>query len=598
MSIYRKEGQAVAKRSLEDLNVRCFAVEKQQLCCKVAIVKALPVHLTNARKPLLRAHMVKASGQIEQELASLQQRTEEMSDALELLYEGYLKALSEASKRQLVLAAYHLCTQAYPDKFLLLSWDRRNQLQQSLQAIASSIYEQLATQRDRAKTMSRRPQQPSGLEFLQRLLESRALEAKDSTNQKSGSKGVSSSSSAALNKADEKHTAEAADQASDSARLYGENPPFSKADRAAEIEPLETPQRRATDSSADRNDSSTHDATSLDDLSSLDFESELSLSDSDTSGDDSLDSITADMEATLYNEDGLDTPLGDDDFDFEMEVPAADQRLSKDEEEDLLSALEGLARRSLSSDSDDNDTEEKPLVPIHLVKQQVLLEKAIRDVFSAVSDEANDLLQKAEVMPKFPKALMAAAVDARGVGEPASSAPNVVKVSVRVMQGEAMFEPTDSDEDEPTDRVRRAGRKSSSRRPDSRSGRSSSASSGRSSSRTSGRDDNQSPRDRDDYDDHSPRSSSKGEPQIRRVIAREAMSIEALPELAAISLRLSEVEFSDPTVSAWRSKLRQKLSALKKLGMQYKKTQRALETAQAEDAWRSSWTARPEADEE
>ena len=68
------------------------------------------------------------------------------------------------------------------------------------------------------------------------------------------------------------------------------------------------------------------------------------------------------------------------------------------------------------------------------------------------------------------------------------------------------------------------------------------------------------------------------------------MEIEALPEFAVVNLQLSEVEFSDPTVSVWRNRVRKELSKLKQLGMRYKKTQRSLETAQAEDAWRSSWT--------
>ena len=59
--------------------------------------------------------------------------------------------------------------------------------------------------------------------------------------------------------------------------------------------------------------------------------------------------------------------------------------------------------------------------------------------------------------------------------------------------------------------------------------------------------------------------------RMRRMMPREIIEIEALPELSAISLRLSEVEFTDPTVSAWRSRLRQKLGDLKKLGMRYKK---------------------------
>ena len=118
--------------------------------------------------------MVKASGQIEQELALLQQKTEQMAEALEPLYEGYLKALSAAGARQLVLAAYHLCTKAYPDKFLALSWDKRNQLQNALQKVAAKIHEQLAEQRESAKVTSRRSHNHDGLAFLQRLLEARA----------------------------------------------------------------------------------------------------------------------------------------------------------------------------------------------------------------------------------------------------------------------------------------------------------------------------------------------------------------------------------------------------------------------------------------
>lgn len=153
--------------------------------------------------------MVKASGQIEQELGQLQQQTESMSDALNVLYEGYLQALVEASKRQLVLAAYYLCTQAYPDRFLALSWDKRNQLQRSLQVLSAKIEGQLAEQRDRAKKMSRRRQQHNGLEFLQRLLESRSsspdsLDSKgdvDSASQvvdfpKSGDDGLESATEA------------------------------------------------------------------------------------------------------------------------------------------------------------------------------------------------------------------------------------------------------------------------------------------------------------------------------------------------------------------------------------------------------------------
>ncbi len=475
--------------------------------------------------------MVKASGQIEQELSLLQQKTEAMADTLEPLYEGYLKALSEASKRQLVQAAYHLCTQAYPDKFLALSWDKRNQLQQSLQAIATQIYEQLTEQRERSIVMSRRPQNHDGLAFLQQLLEART-----------GSGGSSESGLPADDYEDDLDGFEAEERSPDGRRRneYGDE---------VFAEEFETMLQQDLDSDSD------------------------SDSDSGFEDDDS----------------------DDDDIDFEMEVPPADQRLSLDEEEDLLAALEGLARRSMQikglpsgSDKEVGDKEDGPLTPIHLMKQQMLLEKAIRDVFKTVSDASNELLQKADVMPTFPKALMAAASDSRGMGEPINSVPNVVRMSVRVMHGESMMEDEeDGDEDyrEVRNRdSRRSDREGRRRSLDSPSNRRSGRSGGGSTDRHSGR----------------RRSSGRGSgaQRPRPAMPPKIIEIDALPELAAISLRLSEVEFTDPTVSAWRGRLRQKLGELKKLGMRYKKTQRSLETAQAEDAWRSSWTVAQDDDDD
>ena len=470
--------------------------------------------------------MVKASGQIEQELGLLQQKTEVMADALEPLYEGYLRALSEASKRQLVQAAYHLCTQAYPDKFLALSWDKRNQLQQALQAIATQIYEQLTQQRERAKAMSRRHQNNDGIAFLQRLLEARV---------------------ASSNQAESKRSKSSEDEFDD------------------ELEGFEDVEGSLSEAHEYRQGDRIRDEYG-DELFAEEYET-ISFDDSD------LDDSDLDDELAVDDDDN------DDEIDFEMEVPPADQRLSLDEEEDLLAALEGLARRSMTrkgisddQSSEQNEEDKGPLTPIHLVKQQMMLEKAIRDVFKTVSEEVNELLQKAEVMPSFPKALMAAVSEPHGAGEPINAVPNVVKMSVRVMHGEAMIEPENED-----NRRKRGSRRSS------RNG--------------------ESDRGNREYDRkperRSERSSERRSPARRlRKMPKKVIEIDALPELAAVSLRLSEVEFTDPTVSAWRGKLRQKLGELKKLGMRYKKTQRSLETAQAEDAWRSSWTVAEDDDQD
>lgn len=440
----------------------------------------------------------------------LQRRTEEMSNSLEPLYEGYLKALSEAGKRQIVMAAHHLCTQAYPDKFLALSWDQRNRLQQALQTLAGQLYSQLKERREQTKKMSRRPQQQQGLEFLQRLLEAKAAGADIFSPADPSDRTGSSEASANGHR-----------------HLSSDEPEALTEDELADIadSPASGYQDAAFDISGDREADDFEDEG----FESIDFE-EDELSD-------------------LEDEESLDFGMDD--------VPAADQRLTITEEKDLLAALEGLARRSRQSqEKEAAEQVNQPLLPVHLMKQQMLLEKAIREVFLTVSEAANELLQKAEVMPIFPKALMAAAADSQGVGEPGNAVPNVIKMSVRVMRGEALPE-----EDEETERP--------SARPSARS---------------------RQPRKFDRRSSGEPPSARRP----RRIVAREAIEIEALPELAAIALRLSEVEFTDPTVSAWRSRLRHKLLELKQMGMRYKKTQKALETAQAEDAWRASWTVQEE----
>ena len=527
--------------------------------------------------------MVKASGQIEQELRALQDKTELMESILDPLYEGYLKALSEAGQRQLVMAAYYLCTKAYPDKFLALSWDNRNRLQQDLQTLAAQIHTQLSEQREEAKTKSRRPQNSDGLAFLQRLLESRMSLG---SSGKARSSKREDRSTAELFNDDEEDFIPSAEEDFDEDTAEHEQSDSSEEDtfdiRSLELE--DTAETHAFDAEG-----------STDSAADLDIDAELDLE--------------ADSEAN-ESEDG--------EIDFEVEVPAADDRLSVDEEEDLLAALEGLARRSIEmregsagSEADGNESEEEqPLTPIHLIKQQMLMERSIREVFKTISEEANDLLQKANVMPSFPKSLLAAAVEPGGIGEPANAVPNVVRVSVRVMHGEAMFKP---DDDELGEDAERSGRDRSDRESrnarrddeydsdhdgdsrDSDSGRRNSRSSRDSgSSRDFRRDSRRRSRSFNRSASNRNRSSSRRRGgRSPQMIPHDIIELGALPELSAISLRLSEVEFTDPTVSAWRSRLRQKLGDLKKLGGRYKKTQRSLETAKAEDAWRSSWTIRP-----
>ncbi len=69
-------------------------------------------------------------------------------------------------------------------------------------------------------------------------------------------------------------------------------------------------------------------------------------------------------------------------------------------------------------------------------------------------------------------------------------------------------------------------------------------------------------------------------------------SVEKEPQitkLAALNLRLSEIEFVDPSLSNERKEIRILLERLSKIWQIYRKLQRERAIAEAESAWRASW---------
>ncbi len=59
--------------------------------------------------------------------------------------------------------------------------------------------------------------------------------------------------------------------------------------------------------------------------------------------------------------------------------------------------------------------------------------------------------------------------------------------------------------------------------------------------------------------------------------------------MIALQLRLSELEFNDPILMRWRSRLRQLGDKTQRLIQEYRKYQRKRLTAEAQVAWRSTW---------
>jgi hypothetical protein len=87
--------------------------------------------------------MVASIERIERDIAALEAAIAALAQEFHDTYTGYLEALGRSVRQQLTLAAYHICTQSYPDQFLALSYNQRQQLQQSIRDLAQQIQKNL-----------------------------------------------------------------------------------------------------------------------------------------------------------------------------------------------------------------------------------------------------------------------------------------------------------------------------------------------------------------------------------------------------------------------------------------------------------------------
>ncbi|MEM9092203.1 MAG: hypothetical protein AAGC93_26165 [Cyanobacteria bacterium P01_F01_bin.53] len=391
--------------------------------------------------------MVNASGHIEQQLSKLQMQTADIATELEALVDKYLDVLSQASKRQLVLAAYHICTQIYPESFLGLSLSQRARLQQNLQELGNRIYTQLNEKWATAKRLSLQPAEEDGLAVIRQLF----LEAT-------------------------------------SAKELSE--PASK----------------------------------------------------DSNGDDNTSEQT--------------------------DIPENSKNLtsSKQFQEKLLADVRNLMVSGRVEEVPQQDSEQEvaagPMQPAQLMRRHILIEKAIRDVLKAVSENANDILQKADVIPEIPHALLAATADSERLGHTPMKTPNLVRLSIKILH-----EP-DKDRFSKRETSPDLNEEDSDQWPDAEI----------SAAIITGDD---SAEDESDAADN-----ATDEP----ISMPRFLQLESLPDFVMIHLRLSEIEFAETNVAVWRSRIRKKMAHLKRIGYAYKGAERQLAIAQAEDAWRASWT--------
>ncbi|TAF04105.1 MAG: hypothetical protein EAZ77_16175 [Nostocales cyanobacterium] len=87
--------------------------------------------------------MARAIERIERDITAIKQAITAIAIELHSNYASYLTILGEALQKQLILAAYHLCTQGYADKFLNLSLNQRQQLQQGIRKLGQKGANQL-----------------------------------------------------------------------------------------------------------------------------------------------------------------------------------------------------------------------------------------------------------------------------------------------------------------------------------------------------------------------------------------------------------------------------------------------------------------------
>ncbi|AOY83723.2 hypothetical protein BJP36_31210 [Moorena producens JHB] len=80
---------------------------------------------------------------IDQELAALEEAITHLAKEFQITYSNYLTFLGQCVGQQLIMAAYRICTQGYPESFLNLSVNSRQQLQQSLRKLAQETQQQL-----------------------------------------------------------------------------------------------------------------------------------------------------------------------------------------------------------------------------------------------------------------------------------------------------------------------------------------------------------------------------------------------------------------------------------------------------------------------
>ncbi|MEO1593348.1 MAG: hypothetical protein AAFU71_18950 [Cyanobacteria bacterium J06632_22] len=507
--------------------------------------------------------MVQTSRKIQQSIEQLERQTIQLGDELQTLYKVYFDVLSMACQRQLVLAAYHVCTQVYPEAFLRLSYSKREKLQKTLQQLGAQVQEQLQERWQQAQKASQKSFQEDGLALIKQLFSQ--AEAARSDSDASSSQPLSSTAapSKPLSPADQPdEAATAADTSNDDSRqqsLFEDE----LGDWLAEPQQDQTQQDQAQQDKSNDSDQPRYRLLKVEETATG---TNIAFVDGENPERASLrDRLIARLSA------------------HQGKAATAESNTASSQDGDEPPVNNTAADSSSDSDHDTTSEANEPAAvlsePTQLLRLQLFTEKAIRDVLKTISETANYLLQQDGIIPEMPKALLAAAAESDGLSQTPMKTPNLLKISVRVLHDSDDDELDDDEPDDASDDDDQSDAEEAADLDDDLSHRLEQILKARAlRERETETDDN------DGTDQEMEGLSSRLKERLPRIV-----QIESLPEFIVIHLRLSEVEFADPHTAAQRRLIRGKMNELKKLGRVYKKAQRQLAIAQAEDAWRASW---------
>ncbi|MGD1804718.1 hypothetical protein ACP6PL_04650 [Dapis sp. BLCC M126] len=107
---------------------------------------------------------------IGQDLQRIEEAIADIAKEFYSTYQGYLKALGQGMRQQLIFASYHICTQAYSETFLKLSFSQRQKMQEELREIVKIGVQELQELLEQNPESCQKSDQTSASELIMTLL--------------------------------------------------------------------------------------------------------------------------------------------------------------------------------------------------------------------------------------------------------------------------------------------------------------------------------------------------------------------------------------------------------------------------------------------